>query len=95
MGRLEGKSAIVTGAGRGIGRAVARLLAQEGAAVLVNDLGSGIAGDGSDASVARIVADEITVAGGVALANTDSITDFARVEGMVAQAVDVVSSISS
>jgi NAD(P)-dependent dehydrogenase (short-subunit alcohol dehydrogenase family) len=88
MGRLEGKSAIVTGAGRGIGRAVAHLLAQEGASVLVNDLGSGIAGDGSDASVASIVADEITTAGGVALANADSITDFAKVEGVVAQAVD-------
>lgn len=88
MGALEGKSALVTGAGRGIGRAIAHLLAAEGAAVLVNDLGAGLAGDGSDASVAQIVVDEITAAGGVALANTDSVTDFDKVGAMVAQAID-------
>jgi len=83
MGALDGKSALVTGSGRGIGRAIAHLLAAEGAAVMVNDLGAGLAGDGSDASIAQIVADEITAAGGVALANTDSITDFDKVGAMV------------
>jgi len=88
VGNLEGKTAIVTGAGRGIGRAVALLLASEGASVLVNDLGTGLAGDGTDASIAQIVADEITAAGGVAQANSDSITEFENAERIVAQAVD-------
>ena len=48
MGKLDGKVAVVTGAGRGIGRAVATLFAQEGAAVVINDLGTGLGGDGSD-----------------------------------------------
>jgi NAD(P)-dependent dehydrogenase (short-subunit alcohol dehydrogenase family) len=88
MGALDGKTAIVTGAGRGIGRGIAHLFAAEGASVLVNDLGTGLAGDGSDASIARMVADEITQSGGVALHNTDSITDFESVERMIAQVVE-------
>ena len=64
MGLLDGKVAIVTGAGGGIGRAHARLLAREGAKVVVNDVGGARDGSGVDASPARQVADEITAAGG-------------------------------
>ncbi|HEX5506152.1 MAG TPA: SDR family oxidoreductase [Thermomicrobiales bacterium] len=88
MGKLEGKVALVTGAGRGIGRAVALLLAREGAAVVVNDLGTGLGGDGQDVAVAQQVADEIAAAGGQAGANTGSVADFAAAGAMVQQAVD-------
>jgi len=72
--RLAGKVAVVTGAGRGIGRCEALLLAQQGAKVVVNDLGGAPTGEGADKSVAQIVADEIKAAGGEAVANTDSVT---------------------
>jgi NAD(P)-dependent dehydrogenase (short-subunit alcohol dehydrogenase family) len=88
MGKLEGKAALVTGAGRGIGRAVAMQLAAEGASVVVNDLGTGLGGDGSDQSIAQQVVNEITAAGGMAVANTDSITDYEAAGGMIQQAVD-------
>jgi NAD(P)-dependent dehydrogenase (short-subunit alcohol dehydrogenase family) len=88
VGLFDGKVAIVTGAGRGIGRSHALLLASEGAAVVVNDLGGGSAGDGSDATPAQQVVDEITSAGGKAVANYDSVSSWAGAEQMVAQAVD-------
>src|SRR5437588_11463890 len=88
MGKLDGKSAIVTGAGRGIGRAVALLLAEEGAAVVVNDLGTGLGGEGQDESVAQQVVREIEAAGGRGAANTGSVADFAAAGAMVQQAVD-------
>jgi NAD(P)-dependent dehydrogenase (short-subunit alcohol dehydrogenase family) len=88
MGNLDGKVALVTGAGRGIGRAVALLLAHEGAAVVVNDLGAALGGEGTDESVAAQVAREIGAAGGRAVANTGSVADFAAAGAMVQQAVD-------
>jgi NAD(P)-dependent dehydrogenase (short-subunit alcohol dehydrogenase family) len=88
MGYLEGKSALVTGAGRGIGRAIAMLLADEGASVVVNDLGSGLDGAGEDRFLAQQVVDEITVSGGTAIANTESVADFEAAGRMVQLAVD-------
>ncbi|HVB63963.1 MAG TPA: SDR family oxidoreductase [Nitrolancea sp.] len=88
MRKLEGKAALVTGAGRGIGRAVAIQLAAEGASVVVNDLGTGLGGDGQDESIAQQVVNDIQATGGVAVANTDSITDYDAAGAMVQQAVD-------
>lgn len=68
MGALDGRVAIITGAGRGIGREHARLFAAEGAAVVVNDNGCAPDGTGKDPSVAQAVADEITATGGRAVA---------------------------
>ncbi len=73
MRRLEGKTAVVTGAGRGIGRGVALHLAREGAAVVVNDPGSSVLGGGKDVSVAEQVVEEIGSCGGSAAASTDSV----------------------
>jgi 3-oxoacyl-[acyl-carrier protein] reductase len=72
--RFAGKVAVVTGAGRGIGRCEALLLAQQGAKVVVNDLGGAPTGEGADKSVAQMVVDEIKAAGGEAVANGDSVT---------------------
>jgi len=88
MGQLDGKVAIVTGAGRGIGRAEALLLAAEGAAVVVNDLGGSEGGEGADATPAQQVVDEITAAGGKATANFDNIASWDGGQALVAQAVD-------
>lgn len=88
MGRFDGKVAIVTGAGRGIGRAEALLLAAEGAAVVVNDLGGATTGEGSDERPAQQVADEITAAGGRAAASYDDISRWEGGQALVAQAVD-------
>jgi NAD(P)-dependent dehydrogenase (short-subunit alcohol dehydrogenase family) len=73
MGTLDGRIAIITGAGRGIGREHSLLFASEGAKVVVNDLGGGTDGAGADASAAQQVVDEITAAGGEAVANHDSV----------------------
>ena len=88
MGLLDGKVAIVTGAGGGIGRAEARLFASEGAKVLVNDVGGARDGSGSDASAAEKVVSEIVVAGGVATANHDSVATAAGAASIVKAAVD-------
>jgi NAD(P)-dependent dehydrogenase (short-subunit alcohol dehydrogenase family) len=88
MGLFDGKTAIVTGAGRGIGRAEAMLLASEGANVVVNDLGGAASGDGSDATPAQQVVDEITAAGGHAVANYDSVSSWDGAARLIGQAVD-------
>jgi NAD(P)-dependent dehydrogenase (short-subunit alcohol dehydrogenase family) len=87
-GLLDGKVAIVTGGGRGIGRAEALLLASRGAAVVVNDLGAEARGDGADASAAEAVVDEIRAAGGTAVANHDDVASWDGAERLVRQAVD-------
>ena len=88
MGMLDGKVAIVTGAGLGIGRGEAMLLAREGAKVVVNDIGVELDGSGSDRSVAQKVVSEIKAAGGEAVANTDSVTDHQAAKKMIDQAID-------
>jgi NAD(P)-dependent dehydrogenase (short-subunit alcohol dehydrogenase family) len=85
---LEGKVAIVTGAGRGIGREHALALAEAGAKVVVNDLGGSLTGEGSDATPAEAVAQEIREAGGEAAANYENVADFAGAERLVSQAID-------
>jgi len=80
---LEGKVAIVTGAGRGIGRSHALCLARHGAAVLVNDLGSSITGTGAEAGPAEAVTQEIVAAGGMALADMTDIADWASARLLV------------
>src|SRR6266704_3368540 len=88
MGRLDGRVAIVTGAGRGIGRSVATLLARQGAAVVVNDLGSAVDGSGSDAGPASVVAQEIGAAGGKAVANGADVSDHAAAEALAGTAIE-------
>src|SRR5579862_3664068 len=73
--RFDGKVAIVTGAGGGLGRSHALLLASRGAQVVVNDLGGSFTGEGKSASAADKVVDEIKAAGGTAVANHDSVED--------------------
>ena len=88
MGALDGRVAVITGAGRGLGREHALLFAAEGAAVVVNDLGGGPDGSGSDASPAHQVAAEIRESGGQAVANTADITTAEGADGLIRQAID-------
>jgi NAD(P)-dependent dehydrogenase (short-subunit alcohol dehydrogenase family) len=85
---FNGQVAIVTGAGGGLGRAHALALAARGAKVVVNDLGGSRDGAGASASAAQAVVNEIVAAGGQAIANAASVTDYAAVQAMVQQAVD-------
>jgi NAD(P)-dependent dehydrogenase (short-subunit alcohol dehydrogenase family) len=87
MGTLDGRVAIVTGAGRGIGRSTALLLAAEGASVVVNDLGANLDGSGADTSPAQQVVDEIAAAGGKAIANGADISDHAAAEELIKSAI--------
>ncbi len=85
--RLEGRAAVVTGAGRGIGRAIAELLAAEGAAVVVNDLGGAVDGTGASRGAADEVVESIRSCGGKAIANYDSVADYTAAERIVGTAV--------
>jgi NAD(P)-dependent dehydrogenase (short-subunit alcohol dehydrogenase family) len=87
MGALEGRVAVITGAGRGIGREHALLFAKEGAQVVVNDLGGSNAGEGADSGPARDVVEEITAAGGTAVASTENIATWSGAESVVLQAI--------
>ncbi|HUZ13196.1 MAG TPA: SDR family NAD(P)-dependent oxidoreductase [Caulobacteraceae bacterium] len=91
MGILDGKVVLVTGGGNGIGRECALIAAREGAKVLVNDLGGGLAGgDEGSAGPAETVAQEIRAAGGEAASNSESVTSLKSVQGMVEQALDTL-----
>src|SRR5438270_798501 len=88
MGVLPGKVVLVTGGGAGIGRACALLAAREGARVLVNDLGVGVAGeDEGSAGPAELVSAEIRAGGGEAVANSESVASYPAVQSMVQQAL--------
>ncbi len=88
QGIVAGKVAIVTGGGRGIGRGIALLLAQEGARVLVGDVGASLQGAGTDAGPAQAVVDEIRQRGGTALASTLSIAEPKNADAIVAAALE-------
>ena len=85
---LKGKAAVVTGAGRGIGRGIALLLAQEGASVVVNDLGGAVDGSGASQSPADEVVAEIKAAGGNAVANYESVATMEGGERIIQSCVD-------
>jgi NAD(P)-dependent dehydrogenase (short-subunit alcohol dehydrogenase family) len=87
-GIVDGRVVVVTGAGNGIGRAHALLFAQEGAKVVVNDLGGTRDGSGASSGPAQSVVDEITAAGGTAVANTDDVSSWDGAENLIRQAVD-------
>ena len=86
--RFDGRVAVVTGGGRGLGRSYALLLASKGAKVVVNDLGGAMRGDDSDTSVAQSVVDEIKAAGGEAIANGDSVATPEGGKAIIQSALD-------
>jgi NAD(P)-dependent dehydrogenase (short-subunit alcohol dehydrogenase family) len=88
MGALDGRVAIITGAGRGLGREHALLFAAEGAKVVVNDLGGDSHGDGADLSPAQQTVEDIKAMGGEAVVNGDNVADWAGAERLVRQAID-------
>ena len=88
MGALDGRVAIITGAGRGLGREHALLFAAEGAKVVVNDLGGAADGGGSDRTAAEEVVDEITAMGGEAIADADNVADWEGGQALINSAID-------
>src|SRR5258705_4360217 len=88
MGALDGRVAIITGAGRGLGREHALLFAAEGARVVVNDLGGAADGGGADRSAAEQVVDEIAAMGGEAIANADDVADWDGGQALISSAID-------
>jgi len=87
LGLLDGRVAVITGAGRGLGREHALLFASEGAKVVVNDLGGGAEGSGSDVTAAQAVVDEIKALGGEAVANCHSVSDWGAARDLINTAV--------
>ncbi|MGA0237990.1 MAG: SDR family NAD(P)-dependent oxidoreductase [Acidimicrobiales bacterium] len=94
MGILDGKVALVTGAGRGIGREHALMMASEGAKVVVNDLGGDTSGAGADTTPAQEVVAEIEAMGGQAVVNGGNVAKFDEAEAMIQQAVDTFGDIN-
>ncbi|MGB1681103.1 MAG: SDR family NAD(P)-dependent oxidoreductase [Acidimicrobiales bacterium] len=94
MGILDGKVALVTGAGRGIGREHALMMASEGAKVVVNDLGGDAAGGGADATPAQEVVAEIEAMGGEAVVNGGNVAKFDEAGAMIQQAIDTFGDIN-
>ncbi len=92
MGLLDGKVAVVTGAGRGIGREEAITLAKNGAKVVVNDVGAGLHGEAGDLTPAQEVVNTITAAGGEAVINGDDISTWAGGKNVIDQAIDTFGS---
>jgi len=90
MGALDGRVAIITGAGRGIGREHALLFASEGAKVVVNDLGGAMDGSGDDRTAAEQVVDEIKALGGEAVANADNVADWEGSQRLINTAVEAL-----
>jgi NAD(P)-dependent dehydrogenase (short-subunit alcohol dehydrogenase family) len=88
MALLDGKTALVTGAGRGIGRGIALAMAKAGAKVVVNDLGTSLSGEGAEQVPANQVVDEILTGGGTAIANNGSVSDYDQAAAMVEQVVN-------
>ena len=86
-GKLQDKIAVVTGAGRGVGRAVANLFAREGAKVIVADNGSEVDGSGASSAPAQMVVEEIQAAGGIALADTGDVSDWDQAEALISRPI--------
>jgi NAD(P)-dependent dehydrogenase (short-subunit alcohol dehydrogenase family) len=95
MGKLDGRIAIITGAGRGIGREHSLLFASEGAKVVVNDLGGGTDGAGADSSAAQQVVDEITALGGEAIASHHDVADAEQAKAMIDLAIDTFGDVNA
>ncbi|WP_028605504.1 SDR family NAD(P)-dependent oxidoreductase [Ottowia thiooxydans] len=89
MKRLEGKVVVVTGAGAGVGKAIALEAARQGAKVVVNDLGVNIDGSGGGAGPAQQTVQEIEAEGGIACANTDSVAEWKSAQAIISQALDM------